>query len=68
HGIRWQTEGSEEHAAPRSLQYALRGRQKAIWITTHAADLVLVDTVAGTSSVLDVERVGLARYLSLIHI
>ncbi|MHC3980675.1 hypothetical protein ACIPL3_25885, partial [Pseudomonas aeruginosa] len=46
HGFRWQTEGREEHAALRSLLYALRGRQKAIWIPTHAADLVLVDTVA----------------------
>ncbi|OKR64411.1 hypothetical protein BH599_30035, partial [Pseudomonas aeruginosa] len=62
HGFRWQTEGREEHAALRSLLYALRGRQKAIWIPTHAADLVLVDTVAATSSVLDVELVGLARF------
>ncbi|EIU3605429.1 MULTISPECIES: hypothetical protein [Pseudomonas] len=62
HGFRWQTEGREEHAALRSLLYALRGRQKAIWIPTHAADLVLVDTVAATSSVLDVELCGLARF------
>ena len=43
----WALWGREEHTAFRSLLYGLRGRQAAIWIPTHAADLVAAGQVQG---------------------
>lgn len=59
---RWQLEGRAQRSAFRSLLYALCGRQKALWIPTHGADLTLVATVTSTASTLDVANVGYARF------
>lgn len=59
---RWQLEGRAQRAAFRSLLYALYGRQKALWIPTHGADLTLVATVTSTASTLDVANVGYTRF------
>jgi hypothetical protein len=40
--------------------YALNGQQKALWLPTHAADLVLEDIAVGPS--LPVKRAGYARF------
>lgn len=56
---RWQLEGRQEHAAWRNLMYALRGRAGSVWVSTHAADLVVA--AKGTASTLAVRRCGYAR-------
>lgn len=43
----WAMWGREEHTAFRSLLYGLRGRQAAIWVPTHAADLVAAGQTQG---------------------
>lgn len=43
----WALWGRDEHTAFRSLLYGLRGRQAAIWVPTHAADLVATGQVQG---------------------
>jgi hypothetical protein len=55
----WALWGREEHAAFRGLLYGLRGRQAALWVPTHAADLVVAGTAAGTT--LQVQRCGYAE-------
>ena len=56
---RWQLEGRHEHTAWRSLMYALRGRAGSVWVSTYAADLVVM--AKGTASTLAVRRCGYAR-------
>ena len=43
----WALWGRDEHTAFRSLLYGLRGRQAAIWVPTHAADLVAAGQTQG---------------------
>ncbi|MEH6413891.1 hypothetical protein [Pseudomonas sp. CGJS7] len=62
---RWRMHGRAERAAMRSWLYTLRGRQRAVWRPTHADDLTLQATVAGTATALDVAHVGLARFAGL---
>ena len=62
---RWRMHGRPERAAVRSWLYTLRGRQRAVWRPTHADDLALQATVAGTATALDVAHVGLARFAGL---
>ncbi|VFR54788.1 Phage protein [plant metagenome] len=57
---RWLSAGRAERARLRSILYYLRGRQRRVWVPTHAEDLVLAADVAAGSIVLDVRAVGLA--------
>ncbi|WP_287916087.1 hypothetical protein [Comamonas sp.] len=57
---RWMLAGREEHSAWRSLLYGLRGRAQAVWVPTHAEDLVPAELASG--AVLKVQRVGYARF------
>ncbi len=57
---RWMLAGREEHSAWRSLLYGLRGRAQAVWVPTHAEDLVPIEQASG--AVLKVQRVGYARF------
>lgn len=43
----WALWGRQEHTDFRSLLYGLRGRQVAIWVPTHASDLVAAGQVGG---------------------
>lgn len=61
-GHRWLGAGRVERAAYRSLLYALAGRQKAVWLPTHADDLTLVAAVAGASVTIDVAALGYTRF------
>lgn len=54
--------GRAEQTALRALLYALRGRQRACWVPTHAADLQPV-TVSGTT--LTVRRCGYTDHAPL---
>ena len=54
----WALWGRDEHTAFRSLLYGLRGRQAAIWVPTHAADLVAAGQVQGQT--LQVQPCGYA--------
>ena len=57
---RWLLVGRQEHSAWRSLLYALRGRATAVWIPTHAQDLMPAGPLTG--SLLKVQRVGYSRF------
>ena len=59
---RWQLAGRPAHGAFRSLLYALNGRQKALWVPTHADDLRLLETVTSVATTMDVENIGYARF------
>ncbi|MCP8465186.1 hypothetical protein NK553_14635 [Pseudomonas sp. ZM23] len=61
-GHRWIGMGRAERAAYRSLVYALRGQQRAVWVPTHADDLTLVSTITATLLVMDVANVGYTRF------
>lgn len=56
---RWLLAGRQQHTEWRSLAYALRGRAGSVWVSTHAADLVVM--AKGTASTLAVRRCGYAR-------
>ncbi len=59
---RWLLYGRAERAAFRSLFYALRGRQKPLWLPTHADDLTLVATVTTVATVIDIRAIGYTRF------
>lgn len=59
---RWLDLGRAERGALRSLLYALRGQQKALWIPTHADDLTLVDIALSTATTLDIAYCGYTRF------
>ncbi|MCY1266019.1 hypothetical protein D9M69_218830 [compost metagenome] len=59
---RWQLGGRTAQAAFRSLLYGLNGRQKALWLPTHASDLTLTAPVGSTATGLSVENVGYTRF------
>lgn len=54
----WALWGRQEHTGFRSLLYGLRGRQAAIWVPTHAADLVAAGQTQGQT--LQVQPCGYA--------
>ncbi|HLD65150.1 MAG TPA: hypothetical protein VJA19_03815 [Pseudomonas sp.] len=60
----WQNLGRAEQATYRSLLYALRGRQKALWLPTHANDLTLVDAVTPSATTFDIAAIGYTRFAS----
>lgn len=59
---RWVLYGRTEHAVHRSLLYALNGRQKAVWIPTHADDLTLVTVVADAATAIQITAIGYTRF------
>ncbi|WP_435610234.1 hypothetical protein [Pseudomonas knackmussii] len=61
-GYRWVDMGRTARAAWRSLVYALRGRQVAMWIPTHADDLTLVDQVSDLGTTMDIANIGYTRF------
>ena len=54
--------GRAERAGWRSFLYAMRGRQQAVWVPSHADDLRLVSVVLQTQSYIDVENCGYSRF------
>lgn len=58
----WKLNGIAERSAFRSLLYALRGRQVAVWLPTHADDLHLIETLASESVSATIENIGYARF------
>lgn len=61
---RWLEMGRAERAALRSFIYAMKGRQKAVWLPTHADDLTLVDIVTSVATTLDIANIGYSRFAS----
>lgn len=59
---RWVDMGRAERAWLRSLLYYLRGRQRAVWVPTHADDLTVVAPTTDTSLTIDVANVGYSRF------
>jgi hypothetical protein len=57
---RWLVQGLAAHDEFRRLLYFLRGRQRALWLPTHAADLTLAETSNGMT--LRVENVGFSSF------
>jgi hypothetical protein len=57
---RWLVAGIAEHTALRSLLYWLRGRQRALWVPTHADDMQLAAPSTGT--LLNIQAVGYTRF------
>ncbi len=61
-GHGWLLDGAEERADFRSLVYALRGRQGAIWLPTWMDDLDVVAPVATSTSFIDVAHIQYGRF------
>lgn len=61
-GYRWLGFGRAERAAYRSLLYALRGQQRAMWVPTHADDLTIVAIVSQNATTLDIANIGYTRF------
>jgi hypothetical protein len=59
---RWLGMGRAERSAYRSLMYALRGRQVAVWVPTHADDLRLAAPVGSAAMTIDIAWVGYTRF------
>lgn len=60
----WWLKGAAARAAYRSLLYLLKGCQGEIWVPTYQLDLRVVVDIAGNATVITVENVGYAVYLS----
>lgn len=61
-GHRWVLHGRQQQGALRSLLYGLRGRQRAVWVPTHADDVRLAAPVSAGATTLEVRRTGLAGF------
>lgn len=61
---RWLEMGRTERAALRSFIYAMKGRQKSVWLPTHADDLTLVDIVSSLATTIDIANIGYSRFAS----
>jgi len=61
-GYRWIDMGREKRAAWRSLIYALRGRQAALWLPTFADDITLSVTIEPADTGIDVVNIGYSRF------
>lgn len=59
---RWLMAGRTEAAAWRSVAYLLRGRQRLVWLPTHAEDLELAAVASAIASAIDVQAVGYTRF------
>ena len=58
----WMTYGRKQQAALRSLFYALRGSQKAIWLPTFSADLTVKAVISANSKTIDIVWCGYSRF------
>lgn len=58
----WTGNGIAERSAFRGLLHYLAGRFRAIWVPTHADDLMLVATIAAAATTMDVAWVGYTRF------
>lgn len=63
-GQRWIDQGRAQRAALRSFIYAMRGRQKTVWVPTHMSDLSLIAAAASTATSIDIANVGYTRFAS----
>lgn len=63
-GHRWVDLGRAARAALRSFIYAMHGRQKAVWVPTHADDLTLIDLVSAVATTINVAYCGYTRFAS----
>lgn len=59
----WVLKGRQERADHRSLLYWLQGRGEAIWIPTGTDDVTMTAPIGASSTVLNIEWCGAARYL-----
>lgn len=59
---RWLGMGREERHQFRGLAYYLNGRQKALWISSHADDLTIADIISATEPVLTINDCGYTRF------
>jgi len=62
---RWRVHGREEQGRLRSLLYALRGRQQALWLPTHADDLQMITELPFNGTVFDIRQCGYSRFFRL---
>jgi len=60
----WWLDGRTARATFRSLLYALKGRQGALWVPTYQQDLLVAALIASNATNIDVEWFGYTRYLS----
>jgi hypothetical protein len=58
----WMTHGREKQSQLKSLFYALRGSQKAVWLPTFCDDLTVVSTQAGAANSLTIRWCGYTRF------
>lgn len=63
HAHTWMLLGRAEHSAWRSLLYGLRGRQRPMWLPTHADDLTLAVATPAEGLSIDVVACGLAKFI-----
>ncbi|OWJ91122.1 hypothetical protein B6S59_25460 [Pseudomonas sp. A46] len=61
-GQRWLDLGRAARGELRSFIYAMNGRQKAVWVPTHAGDLTLAGTVTSVATVIDIDLIGYTRF------
>lgn len=59
---RWFLVGRAERYAFKQFMYALNGRQKAIWLPTHADDLTLVAIITETATTFDIANIQYTRF------
>lgn len=59
---RWIDLGRAARASVRSFIYAMRGRQKAVWLPTHADDMTLIDVITATAVTIDIAHIGYTRF------
>lgn len=59
---KWQALGREDRARYKSLLYYLKGKQKAIWIPSHADDLTVVARIAPSEPLITISECGYSRY------
>lgn len=59
---KWQALGREDRARFKSLLYYLKGKQKAIWIPSHADDLTVVARIAPSEPLITITECGYSRY------
>jgi len=59
---RWIDKGRTERAGLRSFIYAMRGRQRVVWVPTHMDDLTIVAPVSALANTIDVAGIGYTRF------
>jgi hypothetical protein len=59
---RWKIAGRAAQQALRQILYYLNGRQKAVWVPTHAADLVIAAPISAVATVLTIENIEYNRF------